>query len=121
MDLFSIPYLKMFLVLLGVVLAIFVCAWAFVRFFENKNQSKKIRHLKLLEVLPIDPKNKLILVHCYDKKHLILLGQNKETLISSEDATNPKTLFASDKITNENDVNDNLLKIDPQRSNYGIF
>lgn len=44
-------------------------------------QPGKKRRLKVVEVLPIDPRHKAILLRRDDKDHLVILGPNGQTVI----------------------------------------
>ncbi len=41
------------------------------------------RRLKVVEFLPVDHKRRLVLVRCDDREHLLLLGQESETVIET--------------------------------------
>ncbi len=41
------------------------------------------RRLKIVEFLPVDHKRRLVLVRCDDREHLLLLGQESETVIET--------------------------------------
>ena len=41
------------------------------------------RRLKIVESLPLDPRRRLAIIKCDDKEHLVILGQNGETVIAS--------------------------------------
>lgn len=44
-------------------------------------QQGKKRRLAIVEMLPIDPKHKAVLLRCDDKDHLVILGPNGETVV----------------------------------------
>lgn len=46
-------------------------------------QQGKKRRLALVEMLPIDPKHKAVLLRCDDKDHLVILGPNGETVVET--------------------------------------
>ena len=39
------------------------------------------QRLKIIESLPLDARRRLIIVQCDDKEHLIVLGNNTETIV----------------------------------------
>lgn len=41
------------------------------------------RRLALVETLALDARRRLVIVKCDDREHLIILGQNSETLVES--------------------------------------
>ena len=43
--------------------------------------AKGARRLAVLEVLPIDPRRKLVLVRCDEREYLLLLGQDGNRLL----------------------------------------
>jgi flagellar protein FliO/FliZ len=47
------------------------------RALQNKN-----RRLQLLEVLPLDPRHRAILLRCDEQDHLIIVGEGGTTLIT---------------------------------------
>jgi flagellar protein FliO/FliZ len=51
----------------------------------------KNRRLQLLEVLPLDPRNKLVLVRQDSSEHLILIGQNEAAVIKKDISKQPET------------------------------
>ena len=55
-------------------------------------KNKEERRLSLIEVLPIDGRRKLVLVKCDSKEHLIILGLNSETIVSSNTPSNSMEL-----------------------------
>ncbi len=59
-------------------------AWA-VRHFKLDerfaNLSPSTRRLKIIESLPIDPRRRLVIVRRDDVEHLLVLGQNGETVV----------------------------------------
>ena len=61
-------------------------AWA-VRHFKLAerfaNLSPHNRRLKVIETLAIDPRRRLLIVRRDDVEHLIVLGQNSETVVES--------------------------------------
>ena len=44
------------------------------------------RRLAVVEVMPLDPKRRLVLVRRDGREHLLLLGTSRETVIESRDA-----------------------------------
>lgn len=45
--------------------------------------SPKKRRLKIVEILPIDARRRLAIIQRDDRQHLVILGQNGETVIES--------------------------------------
>ena len=61
--------------------------------YATQNTPGKKRRLKLVEVMHIDSRRKVAIIQRDEKQHLVLLGQNGETVIESgiesgQDATN---------------------------------
>ena len=42
------------------------------------------RRLQVIESIAVDARRRLVIVQCDDKQHLILLGQNSETVIDQD-------------------------------------
>ena len=84
MDLAS--YSK-FILALGLVIAlILLSAWLIRRLGFIPGQQIKTKgqgRLKLVESLPLDIHRKLVIVQCDNVEHLLVLGQNNETVIKS--------------------------------------
>ncbi len=47
-----------------------------------RNTDKK--RLKIVEYLPIDHRRRLVLVRCDDREHLLVLGQESETVVATD-------------------------------------
>lgn len=78
---------------LGLVLVlIFALAWS-LRRYGNQNLSggrgRREKRLSVLEVLPIDPRRRLVLIGHDDREHLLLLGHERDLLIASGPAFAP--------------------------------
>ncbi len=87
-------YLK-FVASLVFVLSILGLAAFLVRKYGGIGPGMKpghLRRMKVIEVMPVDHRKKLILFQIDQTEHLVLLGQNNDTLIS----TNPASI--GDKI-----------------------
>ena len=82
MDLVSAG--KYFFALLFVAGLILFFAWIVRKFGLEKKWAGAGRHsqrLKVVEVLPIDPRRRLVLVKRDATEHLLLLGQHSETVV----------------------------------------
>lgn len=81
MDLIN---LFQYLAALALVLALLVgLAWVVRRagFAQVTRPARGKRRLEVLEVLPLDPKRRLMLVRCDTEAHLLLLGQDGDLVI----------------------------------------
>jgi flagellar biogenesis protein FliO len=43
----------------------------------------RTEHMKIVESLHIDPKNRLVLVQCYERQHLILVGPSSGQVVET--------------------------------------
>lgn len=41
------------------------------------------KRLSIVEILPLDPKRKAVILRCDDQEHLVILGQTGETVVES--------------------------------------
>lgn len=85
-----IAYSKFLLALALVVALILLSAWAMRKFglIPGYHAPKKGNgRLKLVESLPLDIHRKLVIVKCDNIEHLLVLGQNSETVIESPMST----------------------------------
>lgn len=48
------------------------------------NTPLKKRRLRIVESLPLDARRRAILLQCYDKQHLVILGANGETVLKTD-------------------------------------
>lgn len=82
-----ISYVRALLALIFVLALIGLLTWALRRWQASGGTlSKKMagdRRLQLVEQFYFEPKRRLVLMRCDDTEHLILLGHQRETLISS--------------------------------------
>ena len=77
----SIDYLR-FLAALAFVLGLIVLlAWLARRYRLGGATAKAARRLAVLEVLPVDPRRKLVLIRCDEREFLLLLGQDGNRLL----------------------------------------
>lgn len=77
----TLDYLR-FLAALGFVLGLIaLLAWAARRFRLGHARPGATRRLAVVEMLPIDPRRKLVLARCDQREYLLLLGQDGNRLI----------------------------------------
>jgi flagellar protein FliO/FliZ len=76
-----VDYLRFLAALAFVLGLIALSAWAARRFRLVAAPSGSARRLALIEVLPIDPRRKLVLARCDAGEYLLLLGQDGNRLI----------------------------------------
>lgn len=53
------------------------------RMLRSQMDKDRTSKLKVLDMLPLDPKRRLVLVQCGKDEHLLLLSHDKELLVSS--------------------------------------
>ncbi len=53
------------------------------RGFSLSAQGKRIRRLKLIESLPLDPKRRCVIIRCDEKEHLLLLSAQGDSVIET--------------------------------------
>jgi flagellar protein FliO/FliZ len=73
-------YLRAALYLLLVLGLIAACTWL-LRVYGGRLQPRGARRLKLVEVAPIDPRRRLVLVRRDEVEHLLLLGPSQDLVI----------------------------------------
>ena len=78
-----IDYLRFLAALAFVLGLIALAAWAARRWRLGTTPARAARRLAVVEVLPIDPRRKLVLVRCDRREHLLLLGQDGNRLITA--------------------------------------
>lgn len=87
-------YLRVILALVFVLALMALLAWAVRRWQSMGGMGSKLgntdRRLQLVEQFYFEPKRRLVLMRCDDQEHLILLGQQGETLIESRAVKNRK-------------------------------
>lgn len=78
------PLLQAIIGLIFVLCLIGLCAVAARRYAPllTKTLQHKNRRLQLLEVLPLDPRHRAILLRCDGQDHLIIVGEGGTTLIT---------------------------------------
>lgn len=79
-------YLRFLLVLVFVLGLIALFAWLARRFGVGGRvaaTSGRNRRLGVVEVLPLDGRRKLVLLHRDDREHLVILGQSEETVVET--------------------------------------
>ena len=77
-----IDYLRFLAALAFVLGLIALFAWAARRWRLGTAAPGAARRLAVVEILPIDPRRKLVLVRCDRREHLLLLGQDGNRLIA---------------------------------------
>jgi flagellar protein FliO/FliZ len=77
-----IDYLHFLAALAFVLGLIALAALAARRWRLGASPARAARRLAVVEVLPIDPRRKLVLVRCDRREHLLLLGQDGNRLIA---------------------------------------
>ena len=77
-----IDYLRFLAALAFVLGLIALFAWAARRWRLGGAPAGTARRLAVVEVLPLDPRRKLVLVRCDRREHLLLLGQDGNRLIA---------------------------------------
>ena len=75
-------YLRFLAALAFVLGLIALLAWAARRWRLGVAAPGAARRLAVVEVLPLDPRRKLVLVRCDRQEHLLLLGQDGNRLIA---------------------------------------
>jgi flagellar protein FliO/FliZ len=75
-------YLRFLAALAFVLGLIALLAWAARRWRLGAASPGAARRLAVVEVLPLDPRRKLVLVRCDRREHLLLLGQDGNRLIA---------------------------------------
>ena len=80
-------YLRFVAALAFVLGLIALLAWAARRFRLVGARSGTARRLAVVEVLPIDPRRKLVLARCDGGEYLLLLGQDGNRLIERRPLT----------------------------------
>ena len=79
--------LRLVIALVSVLLLMGGLAMLLKRLGLSTNASIKTsdkRRLKIVESLPLDPRRRLAIIKCDDKEHLVILGQNSETVIDRD-------------------------------------
>jgi flagellar protein FliO/FliZ len=85
-------YILVMLVLVGVLGAIGLLAHAIQRgwILQNltglKHLTASQRRLSISETMVIDPRRRVVVVKCDDTEHILLLGTEREMLLSSQPA-----------------------------------
>jgi flagellar protein FliO/FliZ len=86
-----IDYLRFLAALAFVLGLIALAAWAARRWRLGNAAPRSARRLAVVEVLPIDPRRKLVLVRCDRQEHLLLLGQDGNRVIAGGSASEDET------------------------------
>jgi len=93
MDVINLTqYFQMMFVLMAILGAIGFLAYAVQRGWILQNltgltpQSRTDRRLSVSETLTIDPRRRVVIVKSDEMEHVILLGMERETLLSSQSA-----------------------------------
>jgi flagellar protein FliO/FliZ len=77
--------LKFFSAFVFVIALMFLLSWVLKRlgFAGTVMTGGTKRRLKLVEFLPLDGRHRLVLIRCDDKEHLVVLGVNSETIVTT--------------------------------------
>ncbi|MEZ5669592.1 MAG: flagellar biosynthetic protein FliO [Alphaproteobacteria bacterium] len=80
-------YLRFVLALAFVLGLIAVCAWLFRRYARGGGMPRRTtggrRRLAVVEAIALDTRRKLVLVRRDDREHLIIIGQQSETVVET--------------------------------------
>ena len=77
----SIDYLRFVAALAFVLGLIVLLAWLARRYRLGGATARADRRLAVLEVLPVDPRRKVVLIRCDEREFLLLLGQDGNRLL----------------------------------------
>ena len=77
-----IDYLRFLAALVFVLGLIALLAWLARRYRLGGAPANTARRLAVVEVLPIDPRRKLVLVRCDDRDFLLLIGQDGNQVLA---------------------------------------
>jgi len=93
MDVINLTqYFQMMFVLMAILGLIGFLAYAVQRGWILQNltgltpQSRSDRRLSVTETLTVDPRRRVIIVKCDETEHVVLLGTEREMLLSSQPA-----------------------------------
>ena len=75
------------------------------------NLAPSTRRLKVIESLPIDARRRLVIVRRDDVEHLIVLGQNSETVVETNIAAPAETAFIPAAIENMPDHDSDTAQV----------
>lgn len=81
---------------LGIIGLFALLARRFIPGARNTNRRGSKRRLSIVEVLPVDTKRRLVLLKRDDTEHLILLGQNGDTVVERNIGTHFSDLLDQD-------------------------
>ena len=84
MDEFSyLRFVASLLLVLGLIVA---CLWAIRRFGLSGSilGAGQRRRLRIIETLPVDAKNRLVLVRLDDREHLLLIGASSSAIVERD-------------------------------------
>jgi len=79
-------YLKFLFALIFVLTLMGLLAFVLKKLGLDRGASMtgRKKRLKIVEIQPIDSKNKTALIQCDDKQHLVLIGANGQTVIKND-------------------------------------
>ncbi|MEM9470179.1 MAG: flagellar biosynthetic protein FliO [Pseudomonadota bacterium] len=79
-------YLKFVFALVFVLALMGLLAFALKKLGLDRSgtMTGRKKRLKIVEIQPIDSKNKTALIQCDDKQHLVLIGANGQTVIKND-------------------------------------
>ncbi len=78
----SLDYLRFLAALAFVLGLIALLAWLARRYRLGGVAANAARRLAVVEVLPVDPRRKLVLIRCDDREFLLLLGQDGNRMLA---------------------------------------
>lgn len=85
MELITIA--RSFFALILVIFLIVLSIGLYNKFLQSHRYFPRLlgrkKHLKITEIIIIDPNNKIIEIARQDKRHLVLIGKNSEILLES--------------------------------------
>jgi flagellar protein FliO/FliZ len=81
----TVDYLRFLSALIAVLASICLLAWLARRFRLGGLAGSVVRsgRLKVIETLPIDGRQRLVLIRRDDREHLILIGPDRSTIVEA--------------------------------------
>lgn len=119
-------YLQFVLALVFVLALILAVAWIFKRYGRGtvsapRRASHGRRRLGIVEAIALDPRRKLVLVRRDDREHLLIIGNQGETVVEtgiqlSDDDTIPAVSKPDDSGNKQGRVSASFLRLVRQSS-----